>query len=233
MLRVFKVTSPMSVGSWLLAGYLPAAGVAGGCAITGRLPRIGAIATAGAALIGPGVAAYTAALLSDTAIPAWHEGYREMPFVFVGSAAMAAGGLGMLGAPSESDPARDLALAGFCTELTAARMMEQRAGLVAEPYRTGKGGAYLKASRALAVLGAAGAVVGGRSALVRRLAGAAFMAASVTTRFGIFHAGVASANDPKYTAVPQRDRLEAAERVGRQAADQPTSGRRGDEPNPS
>jgi hypothetical protein len=218
MLRTFKVTSPMSVGSWLLSGYVPAAGVAAGCAMTGRLPRIGAIATAGAALIGPGVAAYTAALLSDTAIPAWHEAYREMPFVFVGSAAMAAGGLGMLGAPSESNPARDLALAGVCTELTATRMMEQRAGMVAETYRTGRSGAYLKASRALAVLGAAGAVIGGRSALVQRLAGAAFLAASVTTRFGIFHAGVASANDPKYTVVPQRERLDAAERVGPRAA---------------
>ena len=192
-------------------------GAAGGCNLTGRLPRIGAIATAGAALMGPGVAAYTAALLSDTAIPAWHEGYREMPFVFVGSAAMAAGGLGMLGAPGESDPARDLALAGACTELTAARMMEQRAGLVAETYRTGRSGAYLKASRALAILGGAGAVIGGRSTFVRRLAGAAFMAASVTTRFGIFHAGVASANDPKYTVVPQRARLEAAERVDQPA----------------
>ena len=99
--------------------------------------------------------------------------YREMPFVFVGSAAMAAGGLGMLGAPGESDPARDFALAGVCVELTAARMMEQRVGLVAETYRTGRQRECLKASRGLAVLGAAGAVIGGRSALVRRLAGAA------------------------------------------------------------
>jgi len=59
MMRVFKVTSPMSVGSWLLGGYVPAAGVAAVCSLTGRLPRVGAAATAGAALLGPGVAAYT------------------------------------------------------------------------------------------------------------------------------------------------------------------------------
>jgi hypothetical protein len=210
MLRTFKVTSPMSVGSWLLSGYIPPAAVAGGCALTGRMPRIGAMATAGAALIGPGVAAYTAALLSDTAVPAWHEGYREMPFVFVGSAAMAAGGLGMLGAPDEAGPARNLALAGACTELTAAQIMAQRGGLVTEPYRTGKSGALLKGSKTLAVLGAAGAIFGGRNALARRLSGAAFMAASAATRFGIFQAGIASANDPKYTVVPQRERLNAA-----------------------
>ena len=92
MMRVFKVTSPMSVGTWLLGGYAPAAGVAAAAALTGRLPRIGSTATAGAALLGPAVAAYTAALVTDTAVPAWHDGYREMPFVFTGSAAMAAGG---------------------------------------------------------------------------------------------------------------------------------------------
>src|ERR1019366_7673920 len=79
MLRVFKVTSPMSVGSWLLAGYGPAAGAAAACALTGRLPRAGTAATIGAAVLAPGVATYTAALLCDTAVPAWHEGHREMP----------------------------------------------------------------------------------------------------------------------------------------------------------
>jgi DMSO reductase anchor subunit len=213
MLRTFKVTSPMSVGSWLLSAYLPGAGVAGFCALTGRLPWLGAAATAAAAVTGPGVAAYTAALVSDTAIPAWHEGFREMPFVFAGSAAMAAGGLGMLAAPAESAPACDLALAGACAELTAAALMERRMGMVAEPYRTGKSGACLKASRALTALGAAGAVLGWRSPLVRRLAGAAFLGASLATRWGVFHAGVASANDPKYTVVPQRERLQAGARA--------------------
>ncbi|MFC3236255.1 NrfD/PsrC family molybdoenzyme membrane anchor subunit, partial [Streptomyces nitrosporeus] len=42
MLRVFKPTSPMSMGSWLLAAYGPAAGAAAAAAVTGRLPRTGA-----------------------------------------------------------------------------------------------------------------------------------------------------------------------------------------------
>ena len=50
-------------------------------------------------LVAPAVASYTAVLLSDTATPSWHEAYRELPFVFVGSAAAAAGGLGMIGSP--------------------------------------------------------------------------------------------------------------------------------------
>jgi hypothetical protein len=99
MLRVLKVTSPMSVGSWILAGYVPAAGVAAASALTGRAPRLGTAASAAAACLGPAVASYTAVLVSDTAVPAWHEGYREMPFKFAGSAAVAAGGLGLMTPP--------------------------------------------------------------------------------------------------------------------------------------
>ena len=43
------------------------------------------------------------------------------------------------------------------------------------------------------------------------LALSALLAASVATRFGIFHGGVASARDPKYTVLPQRDRIRRRE----------------------
>jgi hypothetical protein len=33
------------------------------------------------------------------------------------------------------------------------------------------------------------------------------MAASALTRFGVFYAGRISARDPRYTVVPQRDRI--------------------------
>jgi hypothetical protein len=210
MLRVFKPTSPMSVGSWLLAGYLPAVGAAAATAVTGRLPHLGAVATGGAAALGPAVAAYTATLISDTAVPAWHDGFREMPFVFTGSAAMAAGGLGLVTAPAgEQAPARNLALLGLMGEAAAFERMTRRIGMVAEPYQRGRGGAYIKAGQVLSVLGAAGAIAGRRNRLVSGLSGVALLAASATTRWGIFHAGLASANDPKYTVVPQRQRLAA------------------------
>ena len=82
MLRVFKLSSPMSVGSWLLSAYGPAAGAAALSDVTGILPAAGTAATAGAALLGPAVTTYTAVLLCDTAVPAWHEAHREMPYVF-------------------------------------------------------------------------------------------------------------------------------------------------------
>ena len=216
MMRVFKVTSPMSVGTWLLGGYAPAAAVAAATALTGRLPRIGSTATAGAALLGPAVAAYTAALVTDTAVPAWHDGYREMPFVFTGSAAMAAGGLGLLAAPArESGPARNLALLGAVMEAAALERMTRHMGMTAEPYHTGRGGAYLRVGQILAAAGSAGAILSGTSVLPagtpRRVAaavsGAALLGASAATRWGVFHAGMASARDPRYTVVPQRQRL--------------------------
>ena len=64
----------------------------------------------------------------------------------------------------------------------------------------------MKAGKALALLGAAGTLLSGRSRAVAALSGAALIAASAATRWGIFHAGLASAADPKYTVVPRRQR---------------------------
>ena len=43
------------------------------------------------------------------------------------------------------------------------------------------------------------------------VSGAALLAGSALTRFGVFAAGMASARDPKYTVEPQRERLERAQ----------------------
>ncbi len=210
MLRVLKPTSPMSVGSWLLAAYGPAAGGAAVLDLAGRLPRLGRAATLGAAAIGPAVASYTAVLAADTAVPGWHDGYREMPFVFTGSAAAAAAGMALLAAPTaENAPARGAAVFGAALETAAVKLMERRLGMVAETYRTGRAGRLMKAAEALTVAGAAGAaLLGRRSRTAAAVSGAALLAASACTRFGIFHAGVESAKDPKYTVVPQRERVE-------------------------
>jgi formate-dependent nitrite reductase membrane component NrfD len=208
MLRVFKVTSPMSVGTWLLSGYAPVAGAAAASAVTGRVPRAGAVATAGAAALGAGVATYTAALLCDTAVPAWHEGHREMPFLFAGSAASAAGGVGLLSVrPESSRQAARFAVLGAATELTAKTLMMRRLGPVAEAYQKGRAGTLMEAAEVLTVAGLAGAMLSGRSRGVAALSGAALVMASALIRFGVFEAGRASARDPTYTVGPQRARL--------------------------
>ncbi|MGV9852078.1 NrfD/PsrC family molybdoenzyme membrane anchor subunit [Streptomyces sp. NPDC003442] len=211
MLRVFKPTSPMSVGSWVLAAYGPMAGAAAASDVAGRLPRTGRAATVAAALLGPAVASYTAVLPANTAVPAWHDGYRELPFVFVGSAAMAASGMALLASPvAENAPARGIALLGTAVETAAVKAMERRLGMVAETYREGRAGKLMRAAEVLSVAGAlGGALLGRRGRPAAALSGAALLAASACTRFGVFHAGMRSAEDPKYTVLPQRERLEA------------------------
>ncbi len=216
MLRVFKPTSPMSVGSWVLAAHGSFTGASAASAVTGVAPRLGRAAGAAAAVTGPVLATYTGVLIADTAVPAWHEAYRHLPVLFAASATASAGAAGMIGAPlGEAGPARRMALLGAAVELAAGAALERGAGmreeaeLVSEPYRTGRAGALLRTGRALTVAGAAATLAARRSRTASVVAGLALAGGAVCTRFGVFHAGVASAEDPKYTVVPQRARVNA------------------------
>jgi Polysulphide reductase, NrfD len=210
MLRVFKATSPMSVGSWLLAAYTPLALTVAASAIVARLPRIGLTATSAAAMLGPAIAAYTSVLLADTAVPAWHDARRELPYLFTGSAATAAGGLGLPAVtPGRALPAARLAALGAAAELTAERLIDRRIGPAAGAYRTGKPGALMRAGQILGAGGTVGALLGRRNRAVSALSGAALLVGSAVTRFGVFEAGRASAREPRYTVGPQRERISA------------------------
>ncbi|MEU1236615.1 NrfD/PsrC family molybdoenzyme membrane anchor subunit [Micromonospora aurantiaca] len=228
MLRVAKVTSPMSVGTWILSVFGPAAGVAAiaeaapllperGVLGLGRrlLPPAGHAAGLVAAVTAPALATYTGVLLADTAVPSWHEAYPELPAIFAGSALASGAGVGLVAAPrAQAGPARRLAVAGAAMELWGSHRVENRLGLLSEPYTQGTPGKLLRAGRALTAAGVVGALLGRRSRVLSALSGGALIAASVCTRFGIFHGGVASARDPRYTVVPQR------ERADRRAAEQ-------------
>ena len=233
MLRVAKVSSPMSVGTWILTAYGPMAGLAAVSEATGCLPRRwrdsllgrwlpGAGRSAGllAAGLGPAVASYTAVLIADTATPTWHAARRDLPFVFVGSAAAAAGGAGLMFSPTEeAAPARRLAVVGAAADLIASRTMESGMGVTAEPLHTGRPGKLLMTAKALTGLGAALAALGGVPAVGQRrrglsaAGGGCLLAGSVCTRFGLFGAGQQSAEDPRYTVVPQRERLEGRDQA--------------------
>ncbi|MFI8930314.1 NrfD/PsrC family molybdoenzyme membrane anchor subunit [Streptomyces sp. NPDC053474] len=209
MLRVFKPTSPMSMGSWLLSAYGPAAGAAAASAVTRRLPGAGAVATGAAALLGPAVAAYTGVLAADTAVPAWHGAHRELPYLFTASAAAAAAGMALVVGPvRENAPARRAAGLAALADTVVVKAAERRLGVVAETYRQGRAGALLRAARGLTAAGAAGAAFAGGRRPVAIASGLALLAGSACTRFGVFEAGMASARDPKYTVEPQRARLE-------------------------
>ncbi len=221
MLRVAKVTSPMSVGTWILTAYGPFMGLAAvsellparwrGSLLGRLLGRSARPAGLVAASLAPAVASYTAVLLSDTATPTWHAAHSELPFVFVGSACAASGGMGMIGSPvDQAGPARRLAVGGALLELAVERKMERGMGITAEPLHTGTPGTLMRASSALTLAGAVGTLlVGRRSRLGAAASGLALMAGSACLRFGVFEAGQESARDPRFTVVPQRERLEA------------------------
>lgn len=126
---------------------------------------------------GPGVAAYTGVLIADTAVPVWHDAYRELPLLFMGSATGAAGGLGLIGTPTpQGATARRAVLFGAELDLAVTKRMYDRLGMAGEPLHTGTAGWLLRAARVLTFT----------RAVVGRLS------------------RVASADDPKYTVVPQR-----------------------------
>jgi formate-dependent nitrite reductase membrane component NrfD len=222
MLRVLKPTSAMSVGTWILAAYGPAIGAAAISevqpawlrrSLPGRLlDRLARPAGLSAAALAPAVASYTAVLLSQTAVPAWNEAYEELPFIFTGSSAASAGGLGMIVAPvSEAGPARRLALYGAAAELLASRRLESRLGLVDEVFHSGAAGTQLRWATRLTAAGAAGAVVlGSRNRVAAVASGAALLAGGFFERLGLLNAGRQSTVDPRYVVGPQRARLARA-----------------------
>ena len=212
MLRVFKPTSPLSVGSWILAPFGTLAGAAAASELTGIAPALGRLAGIGSGVLGPALTTYTAVLLSDTAVPGWHEAYRELPFVFAGSAMSSGGGVGVL-AGRDSGPARRVAVAGAALELGALAVLERRIGFAASAYTSGRAGTVLKAARAATLTGAASVIASGRvrgrgGRALSVVGGLLLNAAAAATRYGVFEAGRVTARDPAYTVVPQRERLE-------------------------
>jgi Ni/Fe-hydrogenase subunit HybB-like protein len=191
MLRVVRPTSPMSVGSWVLAAYGPAVGLA-------AVRRDGFVpAEVAAAVLAPVVATYTGVLVADTAVPAWREARRHLPLLFASGGAASAGGLALVLAPGdESGPARRLALAGALGELATSEAMKRGLGEVAEVYGQGRAHAFSVLSQRLTVTGAALVALGGRR--LRRVGGALLAGGAAAERFAVFHAGVQSTDDPRY-----------------------------------
>jgi hypothetical protein len=210
MLRVFKPTSPMSVGTWILSSYGPAAGVAAGWQLLGVPGRgAGVTAQAVAAVTGPMLSSYTAALIANTAVPVWHDARRELPFLFASSSAAAAGGALTAVTPSRSaGAARALGLAGAVAELTITEVMQRRLDpRVRRSYETGAAHRPHQAARIATVAGAAlVGVLARRSRVAAAVGGLTLCAGSALTRWSIFQAGMTSADDPEQTVGPQRDR---------------------------
>ena len=215
MLRMFKITSPMSVGSWILSGFGAATAPAAVHSLSGgRLGSAGLAAQVGSAVLGLPLASYTGALIANTAVPAWHDGRIELPFLFcAGAAASAGAALTALSPVEQAQAARRLAVGGAAAEVAVAQVMERRLDSlgVGEPY-------HAPLTRIATGLTAAGAgIVAARGARSRRAAvvgGALVSAGAVAERWAVFRAGRRSAARPQDTVAPQRARIDSGETQG-------------------
>jgi hypothetical protein len=137
-----------------------------------------------------------------------------LPFVFAGSALASGAGLALALSPA-STPAGSLrraAVAGALLEVGAAIRMERQLAELAEPFHSAKAGVLRRVALGATAAGAVAAAAARRPPS-RVAAGFLLLSGAAAERFAVFHAGVASAKDPKYTVGPQRRRLrEAAQR---------------------
>ncbi|WP_339017421.1 NrfD/PsrC family molybdoenzyme membrane anchor subunit [Corynebacterium hesseae] len=225
MFRVFKVTSPMSIGSWILGSFASAAAlpavVEADALVGGVLPKslrrlldtAAGPAGAVAGVLGGPLAGYTAVLLANTSNPTWNDAKKHLPYVFVSSASAAASGAAMVFTPVENaGAARVLGITAAATDLAATRVME--ANMEPEPLRPlheGTPGKLMKASEALIAAGGVGTAIASvtKSRAVSVVSGLALLAGSACTRFGVLNAGLEAVKDPSTSIGPQKRRAEA------------------------
>jgi len=208
MLRVFKVTSPMNVGSWVLLVSGGASNLQAVLELLGVLKPVKIAAEVTSTLFGPPLATYTGVLIADTAVPVWHEARHELPWIFGASAAASAGAAACVFLdPADAGPARRLAIGGVAAEGALMQAMELRLGEVGEVYHQGAAGSFAWAAKSLAGAGAALlAFRGRRSRGAAVLGGAMVCAGELCLRWSVYKAGFQSAREPKYTVKPQRER---------------------------
>jgi formate-dependent nitrite reductase membrane component NrfD len=205
MLRVFRPTSPMSVGSWVLALATPLS--AGSAVLTlskGGLRQVGHVAGAGAGLLGAVLATYTGVLLANTAVPIWLAARRTLPLLFGSSAAASLASVLELQSLEEREKhiARCFGVLGRAAEVAAVHAFEGdvfRNPQVGRPLQDGVSGTLWRAAKILTVSTLVLSLMPGSSTRRRRLSGVFGILGGLAVRMAVFHAGKNSALDPRAT----------------------------------
>lgn len=210
MLRVFRISSPMSMGSWILSAFSTAAGGAATLAYGPKLFRpLAGILGLAAGVLGLGLAGYTGVLLSQTAVPVWTASFRTTPVLFLGSGTAAAASFFEFFSLNarESKAVERFGLMGKIVELAAAFALEAdalRIERVGRPLKEGFSGFLWQGAKALTIGSAVISALPGESRKKRVAAGLLGSAASLFLRFGIYYAGKASARDARASFEQQR-----------------------------
>lgn len=221
MLRVFRPTSPMNMGVWILSTVSPSAVVAAWLANRGGLlGKFGDISGVAAGLSGLALATYTGVLVANTAVPIWQESRHILPILFGASAMASAGSIFDL---AFEDPRARRVTYTFGTigrvgELAASLALEYQlrggAPEVARPLKEGVSGRLWKAAACLTAASLIVSFLPGKSRKKRVAAGVLGILGSLTMRYGIHQAGVASSRDPRATFRQQRTQVAEAGQAG-------------------
>ncbi len=228
MFRVFKRTSPMSIGTWILTGFsLTSMACAALQFLADRAPdlpwlrRAAGRANVPAAVLGAGMSTYTAALLSATSTPLWAAAPRSLGARF--GAASVASGAAALSLPEPDGPAKraldTVAAAALAAELVldaAQAIQYRRAGVsaaLAGPWglaeKLGATGLGTAVPLGLFVL----ASMGGNRSGLSRLASLLALGGSALLRVSVMAAGDVSARTPEISfRFAQPDNLPKRER---------------------
>jgi hypothetical protein len=211
MLRVFRPTSPMNMGVWLLAGAPAAAITAGLFARSGpgALGALGEAAGYAAGLFGLGLSTYTGVLVGNSAIPVWQESRTILPVLFGASGVAAAGSVFdlLFEDPRACRATRMYGILGRTVELAAAYAMEKRAGevpRVGRPLRRGVSGLLWRTATALTAASLITLLWPGQNRKKRVAAGVLGALGSLTMRFAVNETGRQSSRDPRATFHQQR-----------------------------
>jgi formate-dependent nitrite reductase membrane component NrfD len=208
MLRVFRPTSPMNIGSWILTVFGGAAGIAALSDVTGRGRSLGRAAGAAAGLLGPALATYTAVLVGQTSVPVWERARTRLPALFASSAAASAGGLACVVTPEpHTRAARLLAVGGAISEVACARAMRRVLGDHEVVYRRSPAALYARTAEGLTLSGLGLVGVLGRRRWAAVAGGMALLGGSLCQRLAIWRAGPESA---ALTGTQQLDRVPAS-----------------------
>jgi formate-dependent nitrite reductase membrane component NrfD len=210
MLRVFRPTSPMNMGAWILSGAAPAAIAAGlfrkRSGVGGTMGELCGFVSG---LFGLALSTYTGVLVAHTAVPVWQQSRRILPILFGASAMASAGSIFdmLLENPRERRVTYTFGMLGRTAELAASVAMERevaRVPRVARPLRSGTSGFLWKAATVLTGASLVTSLLPKRTRKTRVIAGVLGTAGSLALRYAVAQAGEASARDPQASFLPQR-----------------------------
>jgi protein NrfD len=212
MFRIFRGTSPMSIGTYVLTAFTGFAGLTAAAQFmadrsdgaAGRVARRAAgVAQVPAAIAGAGLATYTAALLSATSTPLWAAAPKSLAARYASASLAAAAGALVFGREDRTSRAMQrIALAALGVELAAGvtlhRAFKDRgvsAALDSPAGRVEKGVTVLGTVLPMGLLGAS--LLSRRLPSLASVASVAVLAGSAALRIATMAAGNESALRPE------------------------------------